>query len=99
MIILSKMQSDLSGASQKATELQQAVNLLSNASTITLDTQTTVSGNSNAQDIIQKSQSTAQQITEAITTASNNIKSVATEFEAVDQKGSNLFDLPFGLGK
>lgn len=83
--------SDLSGAQQKATEIKSAVSVLSSTSTINNDSRTTVAGNANAQEVIERVQGTTQKIMEAINSASSNLQSVAEEFAAVDKKGSDIF--------
>lgn len=62
------IKSDLSGAQQKATALKSATDIMIQSSSITneTDTQTTVAGNTNAQEAIQIAQGTAKQISLAI---------------------------------
>ncbi|KMN42953.1 TIGR04197 family type VII secretion effector [Bacillus paramycoides] len=87
---MSDIKSDLSGAQQKATALKSATDIMIQSSLISneTDTQTTVAGNANAQEVIQIAQETAKQIALAISTAANNIHSVAENFEAMDQSAS-----------
>ncbi|WP_429950636.1 TIGR04197 family type VII secretion effector [Enterococcus sp. AZ101] len=69
-----------------ATSIASSVNSLNQGTTITKDTQTTVAGNSNAQQAITQLTTFNTSLAQAITQASNNIRSVAAEFEAVDQR-------------
>lgn len=69
-----------------ATSIASSVSSLNQGTTITKDTQTTVAGNSNAQQAITQLTTFNTSLVQAITQASNNIRSVATEFEAVDQR-------------
>ncbi|MBC1358337.1 TIGR04197 family type VII secretion effector [Listeria booriae] len=83
---MSRIQSDLDGASIKATALKNATDSIVASISITTDTQTTVAGNNSAVESIKIAQETAQQIARAVATASSNIQSVASSFEAVDKK-------------
>ncbi|WP_086444794.1 TIGR04197 family type VII secretion effector [Candidatus Enterococcus lemimoniae] len=69
-----------------ATSIASSVSSLNQETTITKDTQTTVAGNSNAQQAITQLTTFNTSLVQAITQASNNIRSVAAEFEAVDQR-------------
>lgn len=69
-----------------ATSIASSVSSLNQGTTITKDTQTTVAGNSNAQQAITQLTTFNTSLAKAITQASNNIRSVAAEFEAVDQR-------------
>lgn len=69
-----------------ATSIASSVSSLNQGTTITKDTQTTVAGNSNAQQAITQLTSFNTSLVQAVTQASNNIRSVAAEFEAVDQR-------------
>lgn len=94
------IQSDFAGASQKATALKGATDKLIQSSSITKDTQTTVTGNTNAQEAITTAQETAKKIAQAVFQASSNLQSVAKDFEAMDQNVANtMFNSLEGLGK
>lgn len=69
-----------------ATSIASSVSSLNQGTTITKDTQTTVAGNSNAQQAITQLTTFNTSLVQAITQASSNIRSVAAEFEAVDQR-------------
>ncbi|WP_348920458.1 TIGR04197 family type VII secretion effector [Enterococcus rotai] len=69
-----------------ATSIASSVSSLNQGTAITKDTQTTVAGNSNAQQAITQLTTFNNSLVQAITQASNNIRSVAAEFEAVDQR-------------
>lgn len=69
-----------------ATSIASSVSSLNQGTTITKDAQTTVAGNSNAQQAITQLTTFNTSLVQAITQASNNIRSVAAEFEAVDQQ-------------
>ncbi|EOL43048.1 type VII secretion effector [Enterococcus phoeniculicola] len=93
--------SDLTGATQKATALKNATDRLIQQTTITNDTQTTVAGNSNEQEAVTTAQETAIKIAQAVVIASNNLQSVAEDFQALDVNVANTMFQPIGgvLGK
>lgn len=94
------IQSDLAGASQKATALKSATDRLIQQSSINNDTQTTVVGNDNAHEAITTAQETATKIAQAVFAASSNLQSVAKDFEVLDQTVANTLFKPIaGLGK
>lgn len=71
-------------ARQLATNIASALDGLGTSTAVSTDDQTTVAGNTNAQQAIQASRNASNLILGAIGTASTNLQSVATEFEAVD---------------
>lgn len=71
-------------AYQYATDIFLAMDLLKDASAVQEDYQTTVAGNTNAKEAIQLAKNAAADIANAVGLASNNLKSVANEFEAAD---------------
>lgn len=91
---MGQLQSDLAGASQKATALKKATDTLSQSVTLVTDTQTTIIGNSDAQQALQSSQDRTKKIARAISTASGNIQSVAKEFEALDAQIAHSLPKP-----
>ncbi|MGX7112454.1 TIGR04197 family type VII secretion effector, partial [Gemella cuniculi] len=78
------LQSDKDQAITSATAFQTIANTISNEINISKDTQTTVSGNTNAQNSIEASKQTAGKISKTIQNMSSNIHSVAEEFQAMD---------------
>lgn len=95
-----KILSDLAGASQKATALKNAADKLIQQSNINNDTQTTVAGNTNAQEALAAAQETAAKTAQAVFAASNNLQSVAEDFQALDVNVANTMFKPLGgLGK
>ncbi|GGC77778.1 TIGR04197 family type VII secretion effector [Enterococcus wangshanyuanii] len=87
---MSNIKSDSGVAQAIATSIASSLGSLNQGSSITKDTQTTVSGNSNAQQAITQMTTFNTSLVQAVTQASNNIRSVAAEFEAVDQKISQI---------
>ncbi|MGX7417537.1 TIGR04197 family type VII secretion effector [Carnobacterium gallinarum] len=85
------IKSDFGGANQKATALKSATDKLVQSTSVTNDTQTTVLGNANAQEVIQQAQETARQVAEAIISASSNLQSVAEGFQELDQQVGQRF--------
>ncbi len=83
---MSTIKSDLGDASLKATALKNATDSISQLPSVETDTQTTVMGNVSAQQAIRSAQNTAQQIADAVSLASANIRSVAEQFEAMDNQ-------------
>jgi type VII secretion effector (TIGR04197 family) len=96
---MTAISSDLGNAQAKATALKNATERLKQTHIVTTDTKTTVSGNTNVQEVIQQAKTATTQISEAILIASDSIHSVAKEFEAMDQKASQeLFESKYGTG-
>lgn len=83
---MSTIKSDLGDASLKATALKNATDSISQLPSVETDMQTTVMGNVSAQQAIRSAQNTAQQIADAVSLASANIRSVAEQFEAMDNQ-------------
>lgn len=81
-------------ASACATDLANAVDALTNGSTATKDSSTTVAGNQDAHDAIDLAKQTAGQVAAAVQSAAANIQSVADEFEAVDQAIRQMNSIP-----
>lgn len=90
------IKSDFGGAQSKATALKNATDSILQSASLTNDTQTTVNGNTNAQEAITAAQETAKQIAAAISLASANIQSVAEDFEALDQSISQTMRASIG---
>ena len=78
------LQSSKEQAASSATSLKTASNNISQEITVTKDTQTTVAGNTNAQNSIEVANQTASKMSKVIQSMSNNIHSVAVEFQAMD---------------
>lgn len=91
------IQSDLEGASQQATALKTAADILKQESSVTTDVQTTIAGNEDARKAIQVAQEMAKQIAEAVSSASCQLHSVAEDFEATDQQVGQQFQSIGGL--
>ena len=78
------LQSSREEASGAATDLIVASNGLNDVGTVTKDTETTVAGNANAQSSADTAITNGQKVQQVIQSMCNNIHSVATEFEAMD---------------
>ena len=78
------LQSSKEQASGAATQLMGASNGLNDVGTVTKDTETTVAGNANAQSSADTAVTNGQKVQQVIQSMCNNIHSVATEFEAMD---------------
>lgn len=74
-----------------ASQLANACQTLSSSATVSKDTQTNLAGNTRCHEAIDKSATILAQITSAVKTASDNLHSVANDFEAVDQAGAKSF--------
>lgn len=74
-----------------ASQLANACQTLSSSGTVSKDTQTNLAGNTRCHEAIDKSATILAQITSAVKTASDNLHSVASDFEAVDQAGAKSF--------
>ncbi|MBO0413710.1 TIGR04197 family type VII secretion effector [Enterococcus hulanensis] len=86
------IKSNLGEAQQHASALKSAVGMLGQGSTASSDSQTTVAGNSDAQQAIASVSSAVASVTSAINNASGNINSVAKNFKALDDAGSQMFN-------
>lgn len=78
------LQSNKEQAILSSTSLKNASNKLKQDINVTKDNQTTVAGNTNAHQSIEASKQTAEKTSMLIQTMSNNIQSVAEEFQAMD---------------
>ena len=78
------LQSSKEQASGAATQLMGASNGLNDVGTVTKDTETTVAGNANAQRSADTAITNGQKVQQVIQSMCNNMHSVATEFEAMD---------------
>ena len=78
------LQSSKEQASGAATQLIGASSGLSNVRSVTKDSETTVAGNANAQSSADTAITNGQKVQQVIQSMCNNIHSVATEFEAMD---------------
>ena len=81
MVLLQSSREEASGA---ATQLMGASNGLNDVGTVIKDTETTVDGNKNAQSSADTAVTNGQKVQQVIQSMCNNIHSVATEFEAMD---------------
>lgn len=90
--------SDKQAAYQYATDIFLALDALTAANTVQEDHQTTVAGNTNAKEAIQLAKATVQEVVGAVGTASNNLKSVANEFEAADATIRKVMQTPANQG-
>ena len=78
------LQSSKKQAVSSRISLKNVINNISQEITVTKDTKTTVAGNTNAQNSIEVSNQTASKMSKVIQSMSNNIHSVAVEFQAMD---------------
>ena len=78
------VQSNKEQAVSSRTSLKNVINNIFQEITVTKDTQTTVAGNTNAQNSIEVSKQTASKMSKVIQSMSNNIHSVAEEFQVMD---------------
>lgn len=92
MVGAGDIKSNLGEAQQHASALKSAVGLLGQGGTVTTDSQTTVAGNKNAQQAITSISTVIKSVTGAVNNASGNINSVAKNFKAMDDAGSQLFN-------
>lgn len=77
--------SDKQVAQNLATGLMSALDTLNQSTTVTKDTQTTVNGNATAHETSDDMLDIASKISQTISSASGNLNSVASEFEAIDR--------------
>lgn len=91
--------SDLGTAQQKATAIASAIETLSGIGAPSLDSQTTVQGNTNAKEAAQATIAGGAKIAEAVQLATRNLQSVAQGFEAVDKSVRDSLIKPLGVFK
>lgn len=98
---MNRIKSDSVVAKQIATAIAFSLDGTTNGKAILTDTQTTVAGNTNAQEAIQSMLQAKNRIVQAIGQSSKNLQSVANEFEAADQATRQLMSsiaLPSSIG-
>ncbi|MGG5369412.1 TIGR04197 family type VII secretion effector [Enterococcus sp. AZ196] len=85
------VKSNLGVAQQRASALKSAADSLTSGGVPTSDSQTTVAGNTSAQNAVKSTINGVKKVMAAVNSASSNINSVAKNFEAIDQAGKELF--------
>lgn len=96
-----KITSNSAVAKQIATAIAHSLDSTTHGNAILSDTQTTIAGNTHAQEAIQLMSHAQRKIGQAIGRASTNLQSVANEFEAADQATKQLMtniSLPASIG-
>lgn len=84
-------------AKMVASKIALSLDNLSGTGVITADTQTTISGNTKAQEAITDLSDVKNSILKAVGQASTNLQSVASEFEAVDKELRGIFESPIPM--
>ena len=74
-----------------ASSLKAAISSLAGVGGITMDSQTTLSGNASAHSNIGLTENLPSQIEAAFSSASEHLHSVVSDFEAVDSEGAASF--------
>ncbi|MBP1047561.1 TIGR04197 family type VII secretion effector [Enterococcus sp. BWM-S5] len=91
------MDSNKERACVLATNIFSALDSLNMPASVSKDDNTTVAGNSNAHESIELVKQTVEDITATVGNSANNLKSVASEFEAMDKSIRSIFNItPFG---
>lgn len=94
------IKSDITMASARATSLNSATNTLKQTTSVDKDHQTTVRGNEKAFGAITEAHQTAMSIANAINGSANQLKTVASNFEADDAQASRtMFKNTLGMKK
>ncbi|CCF02075.1 Hypothetical protein SMA_0784 [Streptococcus macedonicus ACA-DC 198] len=88
---MTTIRSDKETAQTYASQLVTACQTLSDVGNASQDTQTELQGNTKAHDLMEESKSLLAQIVSSVETASQNLHSVASDFEVVDQLGAESF--------
>lgn len=78
-------------AQRHATNLSSSLVKLTSASAPIQDSTTTLLGNANIHQGIQKAREISQQLAFSVEGATKNLQSVAKEFQAIDLSGAQLF--------
>lgn len=90
---MGQVKSTFSVASQQADRMSQASNKLASIQASGSEaSQTTIIGNTNAGQTIQKTQQAIQSLVTSFNGDISNITSVASEFARIDQEQSNTFN-------
>lgn len=84
MEVTKEIKSNISVAEEHATRLKNAVDAMIITWKTDTDHQTTLKGNSKGHDVSQQEKECVNRLVEAFQKDLDNIKSVATEFEALD---------------
>lgn len=79
------IKSNMETAQSIATSIASSLDELSRGGVVTSDSQTTISGNTNAGEAIQAMSDAQSYVLQAVGQASKNLQSVASEFEAADK--------------
>lgn len=88
---MTTIRSDKETVQTYASQLVTACQILSDVGNASQDTQTELQGNTKAHDLMEESKSLLAQIVSSVETAYQNLHSVASDFEAVDQAGAESF--------
>lgn len=80
------LQNDVSTAGEKATALANGVSSLDSSGSVTKDGQSKIEGNERAKSVIDSSYDVSKAVSQAIKQMSQNIRSVSSEFQAMDQQ-------------
>lgn len=88
---MTTIRSDKETVQTYASQLVTACQILSDVGNASQDTQTELQGNTKAHDLMEESKSLLAQIVSSVETASQNLHSVANDFEAVDQAAAESF--------
>lgn len=83
---MGELKSNIALASQRASALATATSAISSAGSITKDSQTNVAGNISASSAIDLAQTTANQMSDVITSMSSNIQNLSSAFQAMDKQ-------------
>lgn len=88
------LQNDVTTAGERATALANGVSSLSSSGTVSKDEQTKLGGNDKAKSVIDASYDVSKAVARAIGQMSQNIRSVSSEFQAMDKQiGDQLQEL------
>ncbi|MEY8462312.1 TIGR04197 family type VII secretion effector [Streptococcus merionis] len=88
------LQNDIQTAGENAASLAKGISSLTSSGTVTKDNRSRIGGNDRAKSVIDASYDVSKAISQAIEQMSHNIRSVSSEFEAMDkQLGTQLQQL------
>lgn len=80
------LQNDVSTAREEATSIAKGVSSLSGSGTVSKDSQSKLGGNDRAKSVIDASYDVSKSVARAIEQMSQNIRSVSSDFEAMDKQ-------------
>mgnify|MGYP000846412667 FL=1 len=87
-----EIKNDLLVATEQSSMLSSAISELDNSNSVTKDTQSKISGNDRAKELIEKSLDISKAVSQAMKTMSNNLLMTSQSFHEKDVQLENQID-------